>query len=131
MRLSVQLRDALGNFRVVEDDVAAIGVRSDEARKQALVRSRRELSERIGELAPAIEADADLAAQPEKHKEVGRLFAAMRYSLAVHQADWPAVKIDEDPAAYRHSALNVQEKSKAFWGWWQQHAGLRRDQLGA
>jgi hypothetical protein len=131
MRLSVQLREALGNYRIVEDDVVAIGVRRDEGRKLALVRSRRELAERIGDIAQAMEADAELKTEPDKQKEIDRLFAAMRYSLALHQASWPAVKIDEDPVAYRNSALGVKEKSDAFWGWWQHNVGLKRDQWGA
>lgn len=131
MRLSAQLRDALGRYRRIEDDVAAVRDRSDAERKQALVNSRRQLSEQIGQLGPVIEGDVDLAQDPDKQKEISRLFTAMRYSLALHQASWPAVKIDEDPAAYRASSLGVKEKSDAFWSWWQSNLGLRRDQLGA
>jgi hypothetical protein len=131
MRFSAQLRDALGQYRRVEDDVAAVRDRSDAERKLALVNSRRQLSEQIGQLGPVIETDADLASNPDKQKEISRLFAAMRYSLALHQANWPAVKIDEDPAAYRESSLGVKAKSDAFWSWWHTNLGLRRDQLGA
>ena len=131
MRLSTQLRDALGHYRVIEDDVVAIGTRRDEERKQALVRSRRLLAEQIGKLGPAIEQDAILATDPGKQREMSRLFAAMRYSLALHQANWPAVKIDEDPVAYQESAHIVQEKSRAFWQWCRDNLGVSRDQIGA
>lgn len=131
MRVSTQLRDALGNYRVIEDDLVAIGVRRDEQRKQALVRSRRLLAEQMGKLGLSIEQDTLLATDSGKQQEMNRLFAAMRYSLALHQANWPAVKIDEDPVAYQASAHNVQEKSRAFWAWCRDNLGVSRDQIGA
>jgi len=51
----------------------------------------------------------------------------MRYALALHQADWPVVRIDEDPAAYRASAHQVQIKSAAFWRWCREGLNLHDD----
>jgi hypothetical protein len=131
LRLSARLRDALHGYSAAGSDVAAVGVRSDEGRKQALVRARRKLAEQIGHLGPIIEQDEELAREPEKQRELSRLFAAMRYALALHQADWPAVAIDDDPIGYRESALGVKEKSAAFWDWCQNNLDFERDRIGA
>jgi hypothetical protein len=131
VRLSARLGDALRNYSIIERDVAATGTRLDESSKLALVRARRQLSERIGELGPAIEQDEELAGEPDRQRELSRLFAAMRYALALHQANWPVVKISEDPAAYRASATGVQEKSGAFWDWCRVHLGIQKDDAGA
>lgn len=117
MRPSAALREALERYRAIEREIVSIGTSSDPDRKLALVRARRTLSEQIGIIGMMIEDDADLARHAELQKEFGRLFAAVRYSLALHQANWPVVKIDEDHAAYLASARGAQEKSDIFWTW--------------
>ncbi len=126
MRHSLQLREALARFAAAEKAIEAIGTRTDKERKQALVHSRRQLSEQIGVLGPIIDQDTGLAQHPEMHRELGKRFSAMRYGLAHHQASWPAVTIDDDPIAYRASALNVQEKALLFWQYCGQHIGIHR-----
>ncbi len=127
MRPSQQLRDALARFAVAEKAIETIGTRTDKERKQALVHSRRQLSEQIGVLGPVIDQDAELAWDPDLHRELGKGFSAMRYGLAQHQASWPAVTIDEDPVAYRESAHSVQEKSRLFWQYCSEHLGIARN----
>lgn len=117
MILSEQLRRALLDYAATETAVAtATPDRGDEA-KRALLRDRRLLAEHLGRLGPLIEQDETLATDPETQREMSHLFAAMRYALALHQADWPVVRIDEDPVAYHSSAQHVQVKSAAFWRW--------------
>lgn len=115
LKLSDDLRAALEKYASVEKELAAIGLRTDDQRKHALVHWRRLLSEQIGQLGQVLEQDRILASDAEQQREMSNLFAAMRYSLAIHQASWPAVYIDEDPAAFRKSAAEVQAKSAAFW----------------
>jgi hypothetical protein len=131
LTLSPQLRSALRDYSRAANDVAAVGARQDEGRKRALVLSRRQLSEHVGILSTAIEKDEVLAKSPGEQQELNRLFATMRYALALHQADWPAVSIDDDPLAYRESSLRVREKSSAFWDWCRINLGLERDRIGA
>ncbi len=114
---SATLREALERYRAIEKDIVSIGTNGDPDRKLALVRARRSLAEQIGVIGTIIEEDVGLAHHPDLQKELGRLFAAMRYSLALHQANWPVVKIDEDPAAYLASARDTQHKSDLFWTW--------------
>lgn len=117
MILSEPLRRALLDYAALERAVASATPDRDDAAKRALVRDRRLLSEQIGRLGLLIEHDEALAGDAVAQRETGRLFAAMRYALALHQADWPVVRISEDPAAYHLSAHRVQVKSAAFWRW--------------
>ena len=126
MRPSPQLREALARFAAAEKAIEAIGTRTDKERKQALVQSRRQLSEQIGVLGPIIDQDPELARDIDLQRELGRRFSAMRYGLAQHQASWPAVIIDENPVAYRESAHSVQQKSQLFWQYCGQHLGIDR-----
>lgn len=122
--LSEQLRQALLDYAVIEREVSTAGPdRSDDA-KRALLRNRRLLAEQLGRLGLLIDRDEALATAPDTQQEMNQLFAGMRYALALHQADWPVVRIDEDPVAYQTSAQRVQVKSAAFWGWCRDRLGL-------
>lgn len=129
--LSARLRKALHNYGDVVIDAANVGLRRDEERKLALVTARRQLSEQLGCLGPVIDQDHELARDAEKQRELSRLFAAMRYALAQHQADWPAVTIDDNPAAYLASSLGVKDKSDLFWEWCRVNLGFQRDHIDA
>ncbi len=117
MTLSEPLRQALLDYAAIEHNVSTATPDRDDEAKRALVRDRRLLSEQIGRLGLLIERDEVLAADTGTQRETSQLFSAMRYALALHQADWPVVRIDENPAAYRASAHQVQVKSAAFWRW--------------
>jgi len=124
MILSEQLRRALLDYAAAERPVSSASPdRGDEA-KRALVRDRRLLAEHLGLLGPLIEQDEALATDAETQREMSRTFAAMRYALALHQADWPVVRIDDDPAAYHVSAQRVRIKSAVFWRWCHDRLGL-------
>lgn len=127
MILSEPLRRALLDYAELEQAVSSATPDRDDEAKRALVRDRRLLSEQIGRLGLLIEHDEALAADAVAQRETGRLFAAMRYALALHQADWPVVRISEDPAAYHLSAHRVQVKSAAFWRWCREGLGLGLD----
>ncbi|MBT2186989.1 hypothetical protein [Sphingobium nicotianae] len=126
MKVSPRLRETLARYATIEKELEAIGLRTDQERKQALVHWRRQLSEQIGLLSPLIDQDPDLTRNLDMHRELSKRFTAMRYGLALHQASWPAVRIDEDPVAYRASARDVQEKSRLFWQWCGEHLGVNR-----
>lgn len=117
MILSEPLRRALLAYAAIEHAVATATPDQGDEAKRALLRDRRLLAEHLGQLGPLIEQDEILATDPETQHEMSHLFAAMRYALALHQADWPVVRIEEDPVAYHSSAQQVQVKSTAFWRW--------------
>ncbi|HWJ71319.1 MAG TPA: hypothetical protein VNS79_14845 [Sphingobium sp.] len=125
MTLSDPLRQALLDYAAIERNVSAANPDRDDEARWALVRDRRLLSEQIGRLGLLIERDEALAADSDTQRETSQRFTAMRYALALHQADWPVVRIDENPAAYRASAHQVQIKSAAFWRWCREGLNLR------
>jgi hypothetical protein len=112
---SPALRGALADLVAAERAVAAVSDRKDAGRKTDLVKARRLMAEQLGVVGLLIENEPGLADRPGDKSAVTRQFSAMRAQLAVHQANWPAVRIDDDPAAYRRSALAVRDKVSAFW----------------
>lgn len=125
--LSQQLHDALALYAELEAAVVSAGRRSDPARKLDLVQSRRRLAEQLGQLGLLIVQDSQLRQTPDVQQEMNRRFTAFRYALGQHQADWPAVRIDEDPAAYAQSAWAAYAKSDHFWEWCLTNLNVRRD----
>jgi hypothetical protein len=124
--LSPALRDALNVYADLERQAITLGKRTDPDRKIHLVRLRRQLAEQIGVVGLAIARDSALARTPDLQQEMNRLFTTFRYALGQHQANWPAVKIDEDREGYARSAQATYAKSDLFWAWCQSNLGLRR-----
>lgn len=94
--------------------VAARSGRSE--RKSEIVQLRRELAEHIvavGALASATLAQDDAALLAEFRTKLSK----MRTEVALHQANWPAVSLDEAPAEYQNSALGVGRARKEFVSW--------------
>lgn len=121
MKLSEELLEALLAYGAIEKEVSTVGLRRGVEAKHELVRARRQLSEQIGRLGTLIERHEASSGGLDTQKDFGRLFTTMRYALAMHQASWPVVLIDENPEAYRQSARGVQSKSQAFWIWCRTH----------
>ena len=126
IELSPQLHDALALYAELEAAVVSAGRRTDPARKLDLVQSRRKFSEQIGQLGLLIAQDSSLRQYPDVQQQMGRHFAAFRYSLGQHQASWPAVRIDEDPKGYAQSAWETYSKSDQFWEWCLANLNFRR-----
>jgi len=123
--VSEELRRALRDYAAIEQTVSTASPARCDAAKRALLRDRRLLAEQIGRLGPLIDQNEMLAMSPDDQREMSHLFAAMRYALALHQADWPVVRIDEDPVAYHQSAQQVKVKSAAFWRWCRERLNLK------
>ncbi|GEM_PF-1225774 len=115
--LSPQLHDALALYAELEQAVISAGRRSDPDRKLALVRARRKFAEQLGRIGLLIIQDRQLAATPQVQKDMSQRFTTFRYAMGQHQANWPAVRIDEDPRGYAQSAWEAYSKSDQFWGW--------------
>lgn len=127
LQLSPQLHDALARYAELEQAVVSAGRRSDAARKLDLVRARRKFAEQLGSLGLLIAQDRMLAEAPDKQQDMNRLFTTFRFALGQHQANWPAVRIDEDPQGYAQSAWEAYAKSDQFWAWCLANFDFRRD----
>lgn len=124
--LSPALRDALMLYAELEHAVVMAGRSVDPARKLELVQSRRRFAEQLGRVGILLEQDETLAGHPDKQQAMIRLFSAFRYALGQHQANWPAVRIDEDRDGYMASAQNAYAKSDALWDWCAANINFRR-----
>ena len=125
--LSPQLLDALARYAELEQAVVSAGRRSDPARKLDLVRARRKFAEELGLLGLLIVQDRFLAETPDLQQDMSRHFTAFRFALAQHQANWPAVRIDENPQGYAQSAWEAYGKSDRFWAWCIANLNFHRD----
>jgi len=117
VKVSPQLHEALALYAELEQAVISAGRRSDPGRKLDLVRARRKFAEQLGRIGILIVQDRQLAATPDIQKAMNKHFTTFRYALGQHQADWPAVRIDEDPEGYARSAWEAYYKSDQFWEW--------------
>ncbi|HEY1124626.1 MAG TPA: hypothetical protein VGE65_03260 [Sphingobium sp.] len=127
INLSQQLHDALVHYAETEAAVVSAGRRSDADRKLDLVRARRKFAEQLGLLGLLIVQDRVLAETPDIQQDMNRLFTAFRFALGQHQANWPAVRIDEDPQGYAQSAWEAYSKSDQFWAWCLTNLNFRRE----
>jgi len=127
LQLSPQLHDALARYAELEQAVVSAGRRSDAARKLDLVRARRKFAEQLGALGLIIMQDPVLAETPGKQQDMNRLFSTFRFALGQHQANWPAVRIDDDPNGYAQSAWEAYAKSDQFWAWCLENFDFGRD----
>ena len=127
LELSSQMHDALARYAELEQAVVSAGRRSDAARKLDLVRARRKFAEQLGLLGLLIVQDRMLAETPDMQQDMNRLFTTFRFALGQHQANWPAVRIDEDPQGYAQSAWEAYAKSDLFWAWCLTNLDFRRD----
>jgi hypothetical protein len=106
----------LDALEAVQVELATIASRSDDARKHDLIRLRRELAAQIAKVGEAAEPIFGTA-EHVLSQDYRTRFSRMRSAAAIHQADWPAVRLGEDVERYKASALGVREANKAFVAW--------------
>ncbi len=111
------MRMALAELRRIMNDLHRVSRRADAERRHDLVRLRRQLSEQMPTISAAAEHCAPLIQHPELFREFRERFSAMRSAIALHQARWPAVSIDEGGEPYRQSAAAVRTRNADFLEW--------------
>lgn len=112
-----ELADALDRLEAIHAEIAAITARTDEGRKRELVEKRRALAMQLGTVA----ALADGAIMATRDAELVLAYRArlsnLRSKMAMHQADWPAVRLGEGGEAFRASARRMREANRDFIVW--------------
>ena len=107
----------LESLERVHSELATIATRSDERRRHDLIDLRRQFSQQMAEVGrladPLFEAARDAALR----QTYRNYFSRMRSTAAAHQANWPAVRIDESTELYRRSAQGVTEAHREFSAW--------------
>ena len=95
---------------------AAVATATDKPTRE-IVRLRTRFATLLAEMMGAVKSEPALQAKPELAKEFETRFAAMRQSLAVHQASWRSMAIDDNPAGYRKSTDALGTEQDAFYTW--------------
>ena len=116
MRDFGELSRELDALEAVQAALASIANRNDDGRKRDLIRLRRDLSLQIAKVGKAAEPIFGAADHP-LNQDYRNRFSRMRSAAAIHQADWPAVRLGEDVERYQASARGVREANKAFVAW--------------
>ena len=120
------LKDALQACSDTERNLVAISKRTDPERKVDLVQHRRKFAEQMGQVSELIDREKALQHHPDMVMEMNGHLSAFRFAISQHQASWPAVRIDEDIAAYAESAHGTHAKADRFWDWCSEHLTFAR-----
>jgi len=126
MPISANLTSALHSFAAIEDDIIAFGQTMDASKATAFVQRRREMAHAFAVLRNALEQEPWLIDQPDLMTEALRRLSAFRAANAINQAEWPAIRVRDDPAAFRIAAQSVTAPSRAFWRWTEDTLGHMR-----
>ena len=117
MLASHELSNAISKLGRIQSELVAISDRTDDQRRHDLVNLRRELSLQIGIVSGAAEKSFLMTAEADDVREFRSLLSAMRRAVALHQANFPAVKLDEQGAGYDMSVRSVREANSQFMQW--------------
>lgn len=112
-----QLIAEMDTIEAVATRLAQIATRRDAARKQDLVAARRELATRMMTVITIGQDYAPIRRNEQLHTELRQRLGVLRAAIADHQAQWSAVAIDSDDAAYLASSAAVQAEGRAFMAW--------------
>ncbi|MEZ5655606.1 MAG: hypothetical protein R3E04_06945 [Sphingobium sp.] len=96
---------------------ADIGWRKDEERKRDLVETRRNLSEQLLDLERYVTDVSAPLMEASLKREFGARLSKLRSEIAYHQATWPAVRLEEEPAEYRRATQQVEATFRDFIQW--------------
>lgn len=117
MMARAQLLAEMDAIEAVARRLAAVAARRDPGRKQDLIAGRRELAMRMMTVMTVGEEYAPIRQNEAVYAELRQRLSVLRAAIAVHQAQWSAVAIDSDDAAYIESSATVQAEGRAFMAW--------------
>jgi hypothetical protein len=112
-----EIERELTKLEAIQADLAAIATRDDEGRRADLIALRRQLSDQIALLGRLADDLFGNHVSPELKAEYRSRFSAMRSKTALHQANWPAVRLGQFDDDYRTSATGVRDANRAFVAW--------------
>jgi hypothetical protein len=111
------VQNALEMLAAVQEDLAVIATRSDDRRKNDLIVLRRQLALKIAEVGRIVEPVINGIGDPDLLRTYREKLSRMRSAAAMHQANWPAVKLGEQPEEYNASAVAVRDANRDFVAW--------------
>lgn len=110
-------RHEVAAMRGLRASLGTIPGRIDEARHGDLLQLRHALSAQIARIAAVCDPLFDAGPAAALAGDYDRHLSLLRTSLALHQANWPADRIDDDPIAYRASASVARSIENEFLTW--------------
>jgi len=111
------IAQALDGLEALHAEIAAITARTDENRKRELVEKRRALSTQLGTVAALADGAIMATGDAELTLAYRSRLSNLRSKMAMHQADWPAVRLGEGGEAFRASARRMREANRDFIAW--------------
>ena len=109
-----ELQRAFDEFERIQSDITVIGSQPVEGWQRRLVEQRRTLQANIVRLREAGAACDGTGTGGEALAEYQQALSAMRTAMALHQAQWPAVTIDQESADYQRSQFAVRKATGHF-----------------
>lgn len=85
--------------------------------RPAVIDMRRRFATAVLAVSSAIENDGFVQGQPELAAEFRHRFSEMRTKIAVFQAKWPAVLLDNHDPEFDRSAHRLRAENQAFTDW--------------
>jgi cell division septation protein DedD len=113
----MELQRILGEAQATHRQMQDVAVAAPDKPTREIVRLRTRFATLLAEMMGAVKTDAGLQRAPGVAEEFESRFAAMRQSLAAHQAQWRSEAIDADPAGYRQAAEALGREQDAFYAW--------------
>jgi hypothetical protein len=110
----------------VQAELASIATRTDDRRRYDLIDLRRNLSLQITAVGNAADPFFASLGDPDLVRTYRSKFSRMRTAAALHQANWPAVRLGENTAQYQQSARGVREANQMFVAWMREALATRR-----
>ena len=109
-----ELTRAFDEFERIQSDITVIGSQPVEGWQKRLVEQRRTLQANIVRLREAGVACDGGRVAGKALAEYQQALSAMRTAMALHQAQWPAVTIDQENPDYQQSQLAVRKATGHF-----------------
>jgi hypothetical protein len=88
--------------------------RTDPAWKKEFIEMRRQLQVQLTAVAAAADRCNQIKSNPEAASQLREGWTKMRSALALHQANWPAVRIDRENPGYIDSVSKTRTTNWAF-----------------
>ena len=107
----------IAKLKQIQQSLSAAANRTDAERKMETVALRRLLAVQVGIVGKAAEQDFLPNADAELAREFRQLISAMRRAIALHQANFPAVRMDEQSNEYHDSVKDVRTANANFFKW--------------
>jgi predicted HAD superfamily Cof-like phosphohydrolase len=99
---------ALAELRDIHRLIVATTQEQADGWRHELVRRRRDLAEKLGELTPLVR-DGQPGGDAPTFDDFRKALSALRTAVAEHQGAWPAVLLDKGDLSYTSSLAKVRD----------------------